>query len=86
MSVSLTMATSVDDVTDQLLVECFWESQEKAPSSAAITCCARLRSSNIDASADSPEEMQRVVAQIRVRWPKTRIILRGNELGDHAFE
>jgi hypothetical protein len=48
--------------------------------------CARLRSSNIDASAGSPEEMQRVVAQIRVRWPKTRIILRGSELADHAFE
>jgi hypothetical protein len=39
-----------------------------------------VRSSNIDASADSPEEMQRVVAQIRVRWPKTRIILRVTNL------
>ena len=47
---------------------------------------ARLRSSNIDADAGSPEEMQRVVALIRVRWPKTLIILRGNELADHAFE
>jgi hypothetical protein len=45
-----------------------------------------VRRSNIDASADSPEEMQRVVAQIRVRWPKTRITLRGNELAGHAFK
>jgi Transposase DDE domain group 1 len=46
--------------------------------------CARLRSSNIDSSAGSPEELQRVVAQIRMRQPKTRIILRGNELADPA--
>jgi hypothetical protein len=31
VSVSLTTATSVDDVTDQLLVDVFLESQEKAP-------------------------------------------------------
>lgn len=40
--------------------------------------CARLRSSNIDASAGSLEEVQRVVAQIRARWPQTRIILRAD--------
>ena len=116
------MATSVDDVTDQLLVGVFLgvagegsvashSGSGRAPTSrsaasrkallsllrprllpaADIFCgdhllCARLRSSNIDASAGSPEEMQRVVAQIRVRWPMTRIILSGNELADHAFE
>ena len=37
--------------------------------------CARLRPSNIDASAGSLEELQRIVRQIRARWPKTRIIL-----------
>jgi Transposase DDE domain group 1 len=40
--------------------------------------CARLRPSNIDASAGSLEEMQRIVRQIRARWPKTRIILRAD--------
>ena len=40
--------------------------------------CARLRPSNIDASAGSLEEVQRIVQQIRARWPKTRIILRAD--------
>jgi hypothetical protein len=40
--------------------------------------CARLRPSNIDASAGSLEEVQRIVRQIRARWPKTRIILRAD--------
>ena len=40
--------------------------------------CARLRPSNIDASAGSLEEVQRIVRQIRGRWPKTRIILRAD--------
>jgi hypothetical protein len=40
--------------------------------------CARLRPSNIDASAGSLEEVQRIVKQIRKRWPKTRIILRAD--------
>jgi hypothetical protein len=77
VSVSLTMATNVDDVIDQLLLDLFLESQETAPpqiildldgtdiplygkqegasfatcrciSSAAITCCARLRSPRFD--------------------------------------
>jgi hypothetical protein len=39
---------------------------------------ARLRSSNIDASAGSLEEVQQIVRQIRRRWPKTRIILRAD--------
>ena len=40
--------------------------------------CARLRPSNIDASAGSLEEVQRIVWQIRAQWPKTRIILRAD--------
>jgi hypothetical protein len=40
--------------------------------------CARLRPSNQDAAAGSVEEMSRIVAQIRARWPKTRIIIRGD--------
>jgi len=40
--------------------------------------CARLRSSNIDASAGSLEEVERIVKQIRARWPEVRIILRAD--------
>ena len=40
--------------------------------------CARLRPSNIDASAGSVEELDRIVAQIRQRWPQVRIIIRGD--------
>ncbi|MDQ2834556.1 MAG: IS1380 family transposase [Acidobacteriota bacterium] len=40
--------------------------------------CARLRSSNIDTSADSREEVERIVNQIRDRWPAVRIILRAD--------
>ncbi|MBV8457207.1 MAG: IS1380 family transposase, partial [Acetobacteraceae bacterium] len=40
--------------------------------------CARLRSSNIDASAGALEEVQRIVAQIRGRWPEVQIVLRGD--------
>lgn len=40
--------------------------------------CARLRPSNIDAGAGAVEELKRIVAQIRQRWPKVKIILRGD--------
>lgn len=40
--------------------------------------CARLRPSNIDASKGWEEEVPRIIAQIRKRWPKTRIILRAD--------
>lgn len=40
--------------------------------------CARLRKSNIDASAGSLEEVERIVKQIRTRWPEVRIILRAD--------
>jgi len=39
---------------------------------------AKLRPSNIDASAGSLEEIIRIVAQIRARWPQVRIILRAD--------
>jgi len=40
--------------------------------------CARLRPSNIDASTGSVKELHRIVSSIRVRWPDTRIIIRGD--------
>ena len=40
--------------------------------------CARLRPSNIDGSAGSVEELDRIVRQIRRHWPKTRIVIRGD--------
>ena len=39
---------------------------------------AKLRRSNIDASAGAVEEIAQIVARIRRRWPKTRILLRGD--------
>ena len=38
----------------------------------------RLREANQDASAGSVEEIQRIVAPIRARWPLTQIILRAD--------
>lgn len=40
--------------------------------------CARLRPSNIDASAGCLEEVERIVAQIRQRWPEVKITIRGD--------
>jgi hypothetical protein len=39
---------------------------------------SKLRRSNIDGAAGAREEVARVVAQIRTRWPKVRIILRAD--------
>jgi hypothetical protein len=39
---------------------------------------AKLRPSNLDAAAGALEEVQRIVAQLRERWPQTRIILRAD--------
>jgi hypothetical protein len=39
---------------------------------------AKLRPANIDAAAGSVEEVARIVAQLRTKWPDTRIILRGD--------
>jgi len=40
--------------------------------------CARLRPSNQDASAGAVEEVKRIVAQLRERWPKVKIVLRAD--------
>lgn len=40
--------------------------------------CARLRQANIDASAGSLNEIQRIVEQIRQHWPQVSITLRGD--------
>ena len=39
---------------------------------------AKLRRSNIDASAGAAEEIARIVGQIRARWPRVRILLRAD--------
>jgi Transposase DDE domain group 1 len=39
---------------------------------------ARLRPSNIDASAGCVEELKRIVAQIREAWPQAKITVRGD--------
>lgn len=48
-----------------------------------ITCgrhliAAKLRRANIDAAAGAREEVARIVAQIRARWPKVEIIIRAD--------
>lgn len=40
--------------------------------------CARLRPSDIDACAGSVKELDRMVSKIRIRWPDTQIIIRGD--------
>ena len=40
--------------------------------------CARLRPADKDAAAGSVDELARIVNQIRARWPKVRIIVRGD--------
>ena len=39
---------------------------------------AKLRPANIDAAAGSVEEVARIVAQVRARWPRTTIIVRAD--------
>jgi hypothetical protein len=39
---------------------------------------AKLRRSNIDAAAGALQEIIRIVGQIRARWPRVRILLRGD--------
>jgi hypothetical protein len=40
--------------------------------------CSRLRPSNIDPSAGSRKEIERIVRKIRTRWPEVKIVLRGD--------
>jgi Transposase DDE domain group 1 len=39
---------------------------------------AKLRTSDIDGAAGAKDEMERIITKIRKRWPKVRIILRGD--------
>jgi hypothetical protein len=39
---------------------------------------AKLRPANIDGAAGALEEIERIVRQIRARWPELRIVLRGD--------
>ncbi len=40
--------------------------------------CAKLRRANLDGAAGAREEVERIVAQIRARWPDTHVILRAD--------
>jgi hypothetical protein len=40
--------------------------------------CARLRPANQDAAAGALQEVERIVAQLRQRWPQVRIVLRAD--------
>jgi len=40
--------------------------------------CAKLRPSDIDGAAGSVKQLARIVAHVRRRWPKVRIIVRGD--------
>ena len=40
--------------------------------------CAKLRTSDIDGSAGSLDEVKRIVARLRARWPKTQLVLRAD--------
>ena len=40
--------------------------------------CGRLRRSNRDAADGAVEELQRIVGQIRQRWPRVRVVVRGD--------
>jgi hypothetical protein len=40
--------------------------------------CARLRPANQDAAAGAVEEVERIVSQVRQRWPEVEIILRAD--------
>jgi hypothetical protein len=40
--------------------------------------CARLRPANQDAAAGSVDEVSRIVAQLRERWPEVKIVLRAD--------
>ena len=49
-----------------------------------VTCgphllCGRLRRSNRDAADGAVEELQRIVGQIRQRWPRVRVVVRGTQ-------
>ncbi len=39
---------------------------------------AKLRKANVDGAAGAVEEVERIVSQIRAKWPRTRILLRAD--------
>ena len=39
---------------------------------------AKLRAANVDPAAGALEELQRIIAQIRVHWPEVKILVRGD--------
>jgi hypothetical protein len=43
-----------------------------------LLLCARLRPSNVDPAFGALEELKRIIAQIRQRWPQVKIIVRGD--------
>jgi len=40
--------------------------------------CAKLRAADIDASSGAVQELQRIVGQLRRRWPRVRIVVRAD--------
>jgi len=40
--------------------------------------CARLRKANIDGAAGAVEEVERIVAQVRERWPNVKVTIRAD--------
>ena len=40
--------------------------------------CARLRQADQDGAAGTVDELERIIGRIRLRWPQTRIIVRGD--------
>src|SRR5216683_805461 len=57
------------EAVDRLFVDLFLEAHRTAPSQITL---------DLDASAGSVEEVARIVAQIRERWPEVRILLRAD--------
>lgn len=79
------------DAIDDLLGDVFLEAHSTAPEQIVLDIdttdlaihgehmlCARLRPSNIDPSAGSRKEIERIVKQIRAAWPEVKIVLRGD--------
>ena len=46
--------------------------------SGAHLLCARLRPADIDGAAGADEELSRIVARLREKWPQTRIVVRAD--------
>src|SRR6202142_996438 len=80
------------EAVDELLVNVFIESHEKAPAEIVLdvdttdlplhvfcgdhVLCTRLREASHDAAFGCLTEIQRIVRQIRAAWPAVKIVLR----------